>query len=107
MADVLMVNMWAQDVGRYAASNYGLLKVIFEVNLKLFDNHQLKKLCFVLRDYDPRIAAEKLRENILNDINNIWSEIQKPEQHEDKVAGDFFEFDFAIMPHKIFQADKF
>ena len=36
IADVLMINMWTQDVGRYGASNYGLLKVIFECNLKLF-----------------------------------------------------------------------
>ena len=37
MADVLLINMWTTDIGRYGASNYGLLKVIFEVNLKLFD----------------------------------------------------------------------
>ena len=52
MADVLLINMWAQDIGRYGASNYGLLKVIFEVNLKLFDQSASKKLLFVLRDYD-------------------------------------------------------
>jgi hypothetical protein len=36
IADVLIINMWTQDVGRHTGSNYGLLKVIFEVNLKLF-----------------------------------------------------------------------
>jgi hypothetical protein len=36
IADVLLINMWTTDIGRYGASNYGLLKVIFEVNLKLF-----------------------------------------------------------------------
>jgi len=56
MADVLLINMWATDIGRYGASNYGLLKVIFEVNLKLFDQHSSKKLVFVLRDYDSRIG---------------------------------------------------
>jgi hypothetical protein len=35
-ADCLLINMWTTDIGRYGASNYGLLKVIFEVNLKLF-----------------------------------------------------------------------
>ena len=30
MADVLLINMWTTDIGRYGASNYGLLKVIFE-----------------------------------------------------------------------------
>jgi hypothetical protein len=36
IADVLLINMWTTDVGRYGASNYGLLSVIFAVNLKLF-----------------------------------------------------------------------
>lgn len=37
ISDVLLINMWTSDIGRYSASNYGLLRVIFEVNLKLFD----------------------------------------------------------------------
>lgn len=54
IADVLLINMWTNDIGRYGASNYGLLKVIFEVNLKLFDQKSSKKLLFVLRDFDDR-----------------------------------------------------
>ena len=68
MADVLVINMWTTDIGRYGASNYGLLKVIFEVNLKLFyQAHSAKKLLFVLRDYDSRIAFEKIKEMIDKD----------------------------------------
>ena len=52
MADVLLINMWTTDIGRYGASNYGLLKVIFEVNLKLFEQQSAKKLLFVLRDFN-------------------------------------------------------
>ena len=37
IADVLIINMWTHDVGKHSASNYGMLKDIFEVNLKLFD----------------------------------------------------------------------
>ena len=36
MADVLVINMWTHSVGLATGSNYDLLKVIFEVNLKLF-----------------------------------------------------------------------
>lgn len=43
--------MWASDFGRYQASNYGLLKVIFECNLKLFGQTRDKKLLFVIRDF--------------------------------------------------------
>lgn len=69
MADVLLINMWTTDIGRYGASNYGLLKVIFEVNLKLFDQHSSKKLLFVLRDYDNRIAFEQIKAMIDKDLN--------------------------------------
>jgi hypothetical protein len=36
MANVLLINMWSKDIGRHHASNYGLLRIIFEVNLRLF-----------------------------------------------------------------------
>ena len=54
VADVLLINMWTQDIGRYGASNYGLLEVIFECNLKLFGQQSAKKLMFVIRDFDDR-----------------------------------------------------
>ena len=51
---VKLVTLIFKDIGRYGASNYGLLRVIFEVNLKLFGQQSAKKLLFVLRDFDDR-----------------------------------------------------
>ena len=107
MADVLLINMWATDIGRYGASNYGLLKVIFEVNLKLFDQKSSKKLLFVLRDYDNRIPFEQIKAEIDKDLNKIWEEIYKPEQHANSKPEDFFTFEFAMFPHKIYLPDDF
>ena len=52
-ADVLVVNMWHQHVGRYSAANYSLLKSIFEVNLQLAgdEDRPLTTLMFVIRDH--------------------------------------------------------
>jgi hypothetical protein len=36
VADVVLVNMWAKDVGRETGAGKPLLKTIFQVNLKLF-----------------------------------------------------------------------
>lgn len=36
VADVVLVNMWAKDVGRESGAGKPLLKTIFQVNLKLF-----------------------------------------------------------------------
>lgn len=36
VADIVLVNMWAKDVGRESGAGKPLLKTIFQVNLKLF-----------------------------------------------------------------------
>ncbi len=53
MSDILIINMWTSDVGRYTASNYGVLKIVFEMNLKLFEQKTAKKIIIFLRDFDP------------------------------------------------------
>lgn len=91
IADVLLINMWTQDIGRYGASNYGLLKVIFEVNLKLFDQKSSKKLLFVLRDFvDKGNNFDRIRETLENDLNKIWGEIYKPDKFANSKPSDFF-----------------
>jgi hypothetical protein len=101
MADVLLINMWTTDIGRYGASNYGLLKVIFEVNLKLFDQKSSKKLLFVLRDFDDRgNNFERIRGILEGDLAKIWDEIYKPEKHLNSKPSDFFQFEYCMLPHK-------
>jgi len=108
IADVLLINMWTQDVGRYGASNYGLLKIIFEVNLKLFGQSSAKKLLFVLRDFDERgNNFEKITQIINNDVTKIWNEIYKPDQFKGSKPSDFFHFEFSMIPHKIYEEAKF
>jgi hypothetical protein len=46
--------MWTKEVGRAVAGNYTLLKIIFEVNLKLFSKKSKKKVLFVLRDFSAQ-----------------------------------------------------
>jgi len=46
--------MWTKDVGRADAGNYALLKIIFEVNLKLFSKKSRKKVLFILRDFSAQ-----------------------------------------------------
>ena len=109
IADVLMINLWTTDVGRYNASNYGLLKVIFEVNLKLFAHSQNhKKLIFVLRDFNELSHnKKKIIELLENNVRSIWGEIYKTEQFQDSSPHDFFDFEFVTMPHKLYQPKEF
>ena len=109
LADVLIINLWTTDVGRYQASNYGLLKVIFEVNLKLFAQSQSqKKLVFVLRDFNPHENNEESMRNLLEgNVKTIWKEIYKEEKYVNSTPHDFFDFEFYMLPHKIYQPKEF
>ena len=57
MSDILIINMWTSDVGRYTASNYGVLKIVFEMNLKL------------LSIFDSRIVLIHQQEHFLLNLN--------------------------------------
>ena len=108
MSDVLMINMWTNDIGRYTASNYGILKVVFEQNLKLFQQESEKKIIIVLRDFDSKVDdLSKLKESIMNDMKKIWEEIPKPATFEDKSCSDYFKFEFLTLAHKFYKEEEF
>ena len=72
--------MWATDVGRYGASNYDILKAIFECNLKLFTQAGKKKLLFVIRDFNFNKNNEmKTKLTIGAGLDHIWQSIYKPD----------------------------
>ena len=65
--------MWTKDVGRADAGNYNLLKIIFEVNLKLFSKNSRKKVLIVLRDFSAEEDdGERITQRIIKDISAIW-----------------------------------
>ena len=108
MADVLLINMWTNDIGRYTASNYGVLKIVFEQNLKLFQQESEKKIVIVLRDFNEfQDDKNQLMDSIFGDIKKIWSEIKKPEKFKDAAPEKFFKFDFYTLPHKFYEPEKF
>ncbi len=108
LSDVLIMNMWNQDVVRYTASNYGVLKMVFQMNLKLFQQECAKKILIVLRDYDEkRYKKEIFEKQILKDIDTLWADIKKPEQYQNSTPANFFEFEFIALPHKIYREEEF
>lgn len=108
MSDVLMINMWTNDIGRYTASNYGILKVVFEQNLKLIKQESEKKIIIVLRDFDSEVDdLVKLKESIMADMNTIWNEIPKPDSFKGQPASKYFKFEFMTLAHKFYKVEKF
>ena len=96
-ADVLMVNMWCNDLGREVASGKPLLKVVFQVNLRLFTPRKTT-LLFVIRD-KSRTPEDRLLETLREDLRRIWDGITKPERHESSSFEDFFRLEFVALSH--------
>ena len=98
-ADILLVNMWAKDVGRETGSGKPLLKTIFQVNLKLFQpspGARRTVLLFVLRDR-TKTPLEKLKETWEVDLNRLWASIAKPPAYEESTIADFFDVQYAAL----------
>ena len=110
-SEVLIVNMWEQQVGLYQGANMGLLKTVFEVNLQLFlknsKNITRSLLFFVIRDHLGHTPLSNLRQTLLQDLERIWSSLSKPPGLEKSTISDYFDFAFVALPHKILQPQKF
>ncbi|RPB18769.1 protein sey1 [Terfezia boudieri ATCC MYA-4762] len=110
-SEVMIVNIWEHQVGLYQGANMGLLKTVFEVNLQLFQKNQTTSqrslLFFVIRDHVGHTPIKSLAELLLADLDRIWSSLTKPAGLENSQISDFFDFEFAALPHKILQAEKF
>ncbi|KAG2382933.1 hypothetical protein C9374_004900 [Naegleria lovaniensis] len=110
ISEVLLVNMWQQDIGRYNAANLSLLRVVFELNLQLFQKNNPSKtlLLFVIRDHIRSTTdLDTLKEQMMKDIEKIWTGIMKPKDFENSQVTDFFDFDFTSLPHKELQPELF
>lgn len=110
VCSVLIVNVWYQDVGRYAASNMALLKTVFDIDLQLFAKKSEKStktlILFVVRDYTST-PLDVMRNLLFKQTSDIWASLQKPKGFEDSQFTDFFEFDFAALPHLLLDPEGF
>lgn len=111
VADILVINMWAVDVGRFNAANMSLLRTIFEVNLQLFLHESYEKeekptLLLLLRDFvedDPSHYFETLR----NSFDKMWGNIVKPDKFKNSKIYDFFELNYHVLPHYKLMRESF
>lgn len=64
-------------------------------------------LFFVIRDHLGTTPLANLRNTLMQDLSRIWSGLNKPPGLEKSKIGDYFDFAFAALPHKILQPDRF
>ena len=113
ITEVLIINMWQSDIGRYVAANYGVLSNVFDANLQLFA-HQTRDrkgktiLLFMIRDHDAaETPMETIESQIKRDVGAIWDDLKKPEEFKTLKWNDLFELQFYSLPHKKFEAEGF
>ena len=112
-SEVLIINIWEHQIGLYQGANMGLLKVVFEVNLELFlkgkstKSTQKSLLFFVIRDHLGTTPLSNLRNTLIADLKRIWLGLNKPSGMEQSKIEDYFDFEFAALPHKILQPERF
>jgi hypothetical protein len=108
LSEILLINLFAHDVGRFEGSNLGLLRTVFELNLQLFQNSikHKKLLFFVLRDHDGETPLDLLAQRATDDIAKVWATIEKPVQYQTSTIFEFFDLEFVSLPHYKFQKEK-
>ena len=106
VSDVVLINIWMHDIGRYKGAGYQLLTTIFEANLKIFGDASKKTVCYVIRDYDPNTSM-KITEAVLKDMENVWAGIHKPKGKENVTIHDYFDFQFELKPNFQFALKEF
>lgn len=67
VADIVLVNMWAKDIGRETGAGKPLLKTIFQVNLKLFQVHP-----------DCCTSCERSRAPVHNQSCQVSGKLRRP-----------------------------
>ena len=102
-SDVLLVNVWCNDIGREHASGKPLLKTILQVNLKLFCSNnktttKKTKLVFVIRDRS-KTPIELLEKALKEDVEQVWQSIKKPEHFAHSDVSEFFDVGYFSLPH--------
>lgn len=105
LADALIFNLWAADLGRYEAAGYALLRTVFVENARIFSKEETMKtlLVFVIRDHDDGSSLDSLKELLLTDIKAIWEQVDVEGPSLDELFG----FEFVSLPHIRHREDEF
>lgn len=107
LSNLLIINIWMHDVGRMAGANLEIIKIIFEINLRFFNQESTKQLLFIIRDFSPEDNLQRVQKIMTEDVQRIWDEIKKPKQFEGVPASQFFELKFFTTSHYEYKKEEF
>ena len=91
LSDVLIINMWMDEIGRYEASHSHVLKAIIRASERLIAKQQ-RRIIFIVRDCTCDADRGVLRE----ELNGQMMEIVKAETKKSKMR---FVLEYFMMSH--------
>ncbi|KAI4354153.1 hypothetical protein L6164_003046 [Bauhinia variegata] len=107
IADVVLINLWCQDIGREHAANKPLLRAVFQQVLVQFCDKQCKiTLMFVVRD-KTKSPEDVLEAYLKEDIEKIWASILKPSGTTNLQLHNFFKVEVVFLPNYEERGEEF
>lgn len=109
LSDVVVVNMWAHDIGRYSAANYELFETVFahagalRRKGRIFTDARPVRIVMVVRDHDGESAISDIHRVLMGDLENIWDALKIRDVSFDSL----FKVDVVALPHKIYSPKLF
>ena len=107
LSNVLIVNLWANDLGRMSASNYQILETLFEFNIQLALKQTVKKMIFVVRDWLEKKNIEYVRNLLVTDMRRLWDKVQKKNNQANLDFNQVFNFEIVTIRSLVYQQDDF
>ena len=113
LSEILIINMWSNDIGRASGMNVDTLKSIIAANLRLFSPNSKTHLLFLIREQNsdetqPGVTPKiKLKEIITRVITTIFNEIEKPQQYKNTQLKELFDISFFFLPPMVFCRNEF
>ncbi|XP_008225776.1 PREDICTED: protein ROOT HAIR DEFECTIVE 3 homolog 2-like [Prunus mume] len=106
ISDIVLINMWCNDVGREHAANKPLLRTVFEMMMRIFSPRK-RTLLFVIRDTSLKTPFEKLEFILREDIQKIWDAVARPQAHKSTLLSDIFNVEVVALSSYEYQEEKF
>eukprot|EP00177_Eucheuma_denticulatum_P004429 GFKZ01008041.1.p1 GENE.GFKZ01008041.1~~GFKZ01008041.1.p1 ORF type:complete len:556 (-),score=82.90 GFKZ01008041.1:2134-3801(-) len=103
LSDVLLVNMWAHDVGRYSAANYDLFETVFAHATGLRKGRNRALLVVVVRDVEQDAPVVEIGRVLAIDLRRIWIRAGRSEREFEQL----FELRVVPLPHKVYNPGRF
>mmetsp|Transcript_8344 Transcript_8344/g.16512 ORF Transcript_8344/g.16512 Transcript_8344/m.16512 type:complete len:697 (-) Transcript_8344:19-2109(-) len=106
IADVIIFNIFTDEVGRRKGANTGLMSTVFEVNSKLFDGANKRRLVYFIRDFDEEeYSFEDIKRSVCANLEAAYKSANQARRNAD--IREEFDIRFFAIPSKIYQPREF